>query len=272
MVSSALMTLALITLSFGLTFATPGKALDAETLLKNGQEAQRLNVAFTSMKETDPCTSNEKACMSGAVAACRNGTWAVAKGQCSKTQACFALPSVQQLGIDVTCTTEDKVISLINATGAAGGIFGVMKTNAEDSIPSPNSSSMTTLATASASVTPPPHKATVTITLSDTPVTFDPVTRTLSPEQALRVILGLMKHGATIIETPSVTPSITMAISHSNSNTAPTTYTAGPSVSTTSSTLSSYTSTPMTIIPSATIDVEPVITQSASGGDYSYGY
>ncbi|KAF5383093.1 hypothetical protein D9615_005072 [Tricholomella constricta] len=132
MVSCTITTLILAAATAMLALAAPTKPLDSATLLKNGQEAQRLNLAFQTMKEADPCTNDEKACMSGGIAACRNGTWAVPQGRCSKTQDCFALPSVREVGTDVMCTSERNALSAIEATGATGGIFGNSTATAGD--------------------------------------------------------------------------------------------------------------------------------------------
>ncbi|KAF8067732.1 hypothetical protein FPV67DRAFT_1153321 [Lyophyllum atratum] len=124
MVSFTLATVLLAAMTSISVLAAPTQPLDAATLLKNGQNAQKLNVAFQTMKETDPCTDEDKACMSEGVAVCRNGKWDAAQGGCSKTQACFALPSVRETGTLVTCTSEKNALSAIQATGATGGIFG----------------------------------------------------------------------------------------------------------------------------------------------------
>ena len=39
------------------TIVLSAPALDAATILKNGQEAQRLNIFFQTLNETDTCTS-----------------------------------------------------------------------------------------------------------------------------------------------------------------------------------------------------------------------
>ncbi|KAG5643705.1 hypothetical protein DXG03_009754 [Asterophora parasitica] len=122
MLSSSITTFTLLVTMAMLALAAP--TLDATTLLRSGQEAQRLNVAFQNMKASDVCTNGEKACMSGGIAACRDGAWAVPQGLCSKTQDCFALPSVQTAGTDVMCTSEKNALLAIEATGAIGGIFG----------------------------------------------------------------------------------------------------------------------------------------------------
>ncbi|GLB39074.1 putative carbohydrate-binding module family 19 protein [Lyophyllum shimeji] len=140
MVSSTFMTLLLGAISCGLVLGAPVTPLDAATLLKNGQGAQKQNVAFQTMKEADPCTDGDKACMSGGVAVCRNGKWNVAQGACSKSQACFALPDVGQAGTLVMCTSEKKALAAIEATGATGGIFGNSTASAGDQVGNNDSS------------------------------------------------------------------------------------------------------------------------------------
>ncbi|KAG6917599.1 hypothetical protein DXG01_001828 [Tephrocybe rancida] len=92
----------------------------------------------------DRCFSNywtmisvddNKACISGAVASCQNATWVVGQGSCSKSQACFALPSTREAGTLVTCTLEKSAVSAIQATGATGGIFGNSTTTNTTSSP-----------------------------------------------------------------------------------------------------------------------------------------
>lgn len=46
-----------ISLCSSLAHSAPTAALDAPSLLANGQEAQKLNAVFQSLKESDACTS-----------------------------------------------------------------------------------------------------------------------------------------------------------------------------------------------------------------------
>ncbi|KAG6902052.1 hypothetical protein C0995_005109 [Termitomyces sp. Mi166 len=120
MIARILLTMITSTLVLG----APTKAPDAAMLLENGGAAQKLNTAYQTLKATDPCIDGDKACITGGIVSCQNGTWVEGQGACSKSQACFALPSNQKAGTLVTCTTEKNALSAIEATGATGGIFG----------------------------------------------------------------------------------------------------------------------------------------------------
>ncbi|KAF9057224.1 hypothetical protein BJ165DRAFT_18050 [Panaeolus papilionaceus] len=114
--------LAFSIISGNLVSAAP--ALAADALLKNGQQAQGLNKQFLTLKATDSCTGQQISCISGAIATCVNGKWDVDTGRCAKSQDCFALPSVIRDGVEIMCTSEKNAKTLIDSTGAQGGITG----------------------------------------------------------------------------------------------------------------------------------------------------
>jgi len=188
----------------------PAQPLDPATLLRNGQEAQRQNLLFQSLREGGPCTAGDKACIAGAVASCESGTWETARGRCAKSQDCFALPSTRDIGTLVTCTSQQKAISAIEATSATGGIFGNTNGNSTVGADEENDDdncdvTSTPIATSTATFQPTAEAVTVTVTL--TPTTLPPETRTLSPEEASSLLASLMAGGATIIDSPSPTTS-----------------------------------------------------------------
>ncbi|TFK41509.1 hypothetical protein BDQ12DRAFT_710592 [Crucibulum laeve] len=111
-------------------------ALDAATLLRNGQTAQQLNTQFSSLKITDACNAGEQACVEGSIATCTDGKWDTSKGRCAKSQECFAIPSVSKEGTNLTCTSEKSALSIITASGAKGGI-AVADPSGSTSLPSP---------------------------------------------------------------------------------------------------------------------------------------
>ncbi|KXN91807.1 hypothetical protein AN958_11957 [Leucoagaricus sp. SymC.cos] len=99
--------------------------LDAATLLQNGEAAQTLNRQFETLKASDPCQDGQVACLgTKTIANCQGTSWETTLGQCSRSQNCFALPSVTSQGTHITCTSEKSAENLINSTGAKGGIFG----------------------------------------------------------------------------------------------------------------------------------------------------
>ncbi|KII91262.1 hypothetical protein PLICRDRAFT_89592 [Plicaturopsis crispa FD-325 SS-3] len=175
---------------FALPFvrAAPTTALDAATLLQNGQAAQALNAQFQSLKATDPCNSGETACISASVAQCsKNGTWALQ--DCRKGLHCFALPSVRNNGTTLSCTSEKSASSLIAATGAQGNATSSSGTTTEN-----NGTTVTVTATASASAAP--RTATVTVTLNPNSTTTLPAeTFTLNPAEASSLIASLTANG-----------------------------------------------------------------------------
>ncbi|KAF5350981.1 hypothetical protein D9756_008332 [Leucocoprinus leucothites] len=107
------------------TAACCAPAPDAATLLQNGEEAQALNRYFQGLKASDPCQDGQVACIAGkTIATCQGTAWSTTVDQCSKSQGCFALPSVRSPGTQLACTSEKSAENLISASGATGGIFG----------------------------------------------------------------------------------------------------------------------------------------------------
>jgi hypothetical protein len=128
----------------GVIHAAPvNNAVDANTLLKNGQTAQELNAAFNNLTINDQCKNGEEACISGALAKCDDaGKWEAQ--QCPADSQCFALPNTKREGTKIQCTSEQKALSLIEASGAQGGLFGDNSTDAGngiDSVPALSNSS-----------------------------------------------------------------------------------------------------------------------------------
>ncbi|KAL1943869.1 hypothetical protein VTO73DRAFT_3687 [Trametes versicolor] len=104
----------------------PTVSLDAATFLQNGMEAQILNAEFASLNASASCDSGEMACIGASVAHCVNSTWT--QEACPKSLSCFALPSVREEGTVLSCTTNTTAFSVINASGATGGV-AVKSTN-----------------------------------------------------------------------------------------------------------------------------------------------
>ncbi|KAB5592274.1 Proline-rich protein [Ceratobasidium theobromae] len=90
--------------------------------LQNGQEAQRLNQSFESLKAGQECTNGDQACIDGGFAQCVGGAFTAT--QCAAGTQCFALPLVNKPGTSLACTTEADAAARIAATGATGGIRG----------------------------------------------------------------------------------------------------------------------------------------------------
>ncbi|KAG6856007.1 hypothetical protein H0H87_008484 [Tephrocybe sp. NHM501043] len=190
------------------------KKLDNSTMLKNGQAAQKLNVAYQTMNATDACIDDSKACIYGAVASCRNATWVIGQGKCSKSQQCFALPSTQEAGTIVTCTTQKSAVSAIEATGAKGGIFGNSPTTNSRTSSSSGSSDAeddaeSDSATVASSCTPSPKattspKPTPTLPASrDLPTVTATITRTQMISKAT-VAPSITTHSRTVTLTMTV--------------------------------------------------------------------
>ncbi|KAF9566525.1 hypothetical protein CPC08DRAFT_758861 [Agrocybe pediades] len=217
-------------LSVSLVQSAPtGAALDAATLLANGQAAQKLNSQFLTSKPSDSCQDDQIACIDNSIATCVNGQFDASKGKCSKSQTCFALPNVREVGTFLTCTSAKSALSLIEATGATGGITG--SDNASSSQNSTESTESTTVlsdegmempcTTASPSATTDAPDASqavdrVTITVTLLPsqtITLDPVTTTISPEEASSILSSAVAEQKTVAtdassavtQTPSAT-------------------------------------------------------------------
>ncbi|EPQ53583.1 hypothetical protein GLOTRDRAFT_116974 [Gloeophyllum trabeum ATCC 11539] len=104
-----------VSLACTVVSAAPTSSLDAATIQRNVQEAQRLNDEFRTLTLLDACTSGQVACISGALAECAvNGAWATEA--CPRSQRCFALPSVRDNGTFVTCTSVKNAQSILNST------------------------------------------------------------------------------------------------------------------------------------------------------------
>ncbi|KAJ3570450.1 hypothetical protein NP233_g4396 [Leucocoprinus birnbaumii] len=104
----------------------PMAALDAATLLRNGQEAQALNRHFQGLTASDSCQDGQVACIGGkTLVQCQGTSWSTVLDRCTgKSQNCFALPSVSSSGVRLTCTSPKSAASRISATGATGGLLG----------------------------------------------------------------------------------------------------------------------------------------------------
>ncbi|KAJ7698696.1 hypothetical protein B0H17DRAFT_1328571 [Mycena rosella] len=98
----------------------PRAALDAPTLLKNGQTAQNLNAQFQNISASDSCQTDSIGCIAGDLANCVDSKWQT-QG-CPNSLSCFVVPLLSRPGINVTCTSEKNALSTIQATGASGEI------------------------------------------------------------------------------------------------------------------------------------------------------
>ncbi|SJL16103.1 uncharacterized protein ARMOST_19621 [Armillaria ostoyae] len=185
----------------------PTASLDASALLANGQAAQSQNVAFQNLSVNDTCSTGEVACISGDVAQCADNQWATSP--CSGSAQCFALPSVRGNGTFLQCTSEKDATSVIDATGATGGIFG-NGTDTSNSTTSANSTDANSTDTASGTSVDDSGIVTVTITLTPTATVFVstevPVTTTLSPDEASSLLASLtgVAGGSVITASPAV--------------------------------------------------------------------
>ncbi|PBK98698.1 hypothetical protein ARMGADRAFT_986617 [Armillaria gallica] len=188
MLSSILFVSALFFSSRG----APTASLDASALLANGQAAQSQNVAFQNLSVNDTCSTGEVACISSEVAQCADNQWATSP--CSGSSQCFALPSVRGNGTFLQCTSEKDATSVIDATGATGGIFG-NGTDTSNSTTSGNSTDGNSTDTTSGTSIDDSGIVTVTVTLTPTATVFVstevPVTTTLSPDQASSLLASL---------------------------------------------------------------------------------
>lgn len=108
--------LAALLASYGamIVSAASNTTVDQNTLRQNGVAAQTLNAEFQTLKKSDPCDceslhpsprlnqlimsciAGQMACISGALAQCAFGSWQLQP--CSRSQHCFALPSVNTSG------------------------------------------------------------------------------------------------------------------------------------------------------------------------------
>jgi len=165
---------AILALSSPLALSHPlrRRQLSGDPLLQNGLEAQKLNVAFQGLKASDNCTNGDIACVEGALALCRGDSWVTQN--CPQTLQCFALPDIDKEGVTIGCTSAKTAESLIEATGAQGGLGSVNGTN----ITSPDAGS-----SGSSTVT-----VTVTLPADGQTQTLSSSTATLTPEQAGSII------------------------------------------------------------------------------------
>jgi len=187
--------------------SAPTAALDAATLLQNAQEAQQLNAQFQSANGTTSgsCNNGDTTCVKNAIATCVNGQFDTSNGRCAATQRCFALPSVKSNGTILACTSKKSAQSLINASGATGGITGSGKSGALTASMHPTSASSTLNGTI-ASATPAGTESVVTVTVTLTPsvpITLSSVTQTLSPDQASSLLSSLLAGGPAPTDTPT---------------------------------------------------------------------
>ncbi|PPQ77968.1 hypothetical protein CVT26_005273 [Gymnopilus dilepis] len=194
------------------TLVLSAPALDAATLLQNGQAAQKFNAQFQNIKAGDSCQSGEAACIGNAIAKCNNGQFDTSQGLCQKTESCFALPNVRAQGTVLRCTSVNSALSLINATGATGGLTGDETEDSGNSNEGGNTTTTmssgsskgkadqnpnnerTSAAAATATQTEAPDIVTVTVTLTATPapITVEATTQTLSPDQASSLLLSIL--------------------------------------------------------------------------------
>jgi len=210
-------------------------ALDASVLLQNGQTAQQLNAQFNNLQATDACSTGDTGCISGLSAQCSNGTWQTQKCPGGSRQ-CFALPSVRSNGTFIACTSKANALSLIDATGAQGGL--ALNTTSNGTDPSISSGSVN-------STTPSvsPGEAS-TFTLS-------PTTRTIDPAQASALVSQLAGGDigsfvpTTCTSMPTSAPSLSPSLLvNSSSNTPDPNPAVASPIQLTGSLLSTPTSTP----------------------------
>ncbi|KIM85586.1 hypothetical protein PILCRDRAFT_33084, partial [Piloderma croceum F 1598] len=88
-------------------------------LKKNGLNAQKLNLKFASLQQSDNCTEGEIGCISGLFAQCISGQWQT--NACSAGTSCFALPLVNGAGTSTVCDSQTDALARIQATGVSGG-------------------------------------------------------------------------------------------------------------------------------------------------------
>ncbi|KAH9941097.1 uncharacterized protein BXZ73DRAFT_88293 [Epithele typhae] len=137
--------------------APTGASLDPAVFLQNGQDAQALNTEYLSLNSTDTCKDGQLACIDNSIAHCANSTWSLEP--CSKSLSCFAMPSLKESGVVVSCTTNATAASIIEASGATGGVFANSTSNSvalpfdcdgDDESDASSSSSSTTSSVATA--------------------------------------------------------------------------------------------------------------------------
>jgi len=180
-------------LSASLALAGP-VALDAATLLLNGQQALVLNCQFQSLQNGGSCTPGESACFQQQLATCVNGTWQPLP--CPSNKQCFALPSVRTNGTFIACTSPNNAASIIAATGIQTDIANNCTSLGDTPFPFPNVNN----------TTPGDGGNHTAPGVNDQPtLTLPPTTTKLSPEQALSSISLLSVKGQNF---PSSVPSV----------------------------------------------------------------
>ncbi|KAK7684967.1 hypothetical protein QCA50_011802 [Cerrena zonata] len=168
------------------------------------------------------------------------GSWT--KQACPDSKKCFAIPSISSPGTRVVCTSKANALSLIEATGAKGGIVGLGSNN--QTLPLPTTS-LPPSATPSTNATSPnePTVKVVTVTVtagadsSATPapttpaptITLPPTTRTIDSAGVDSLLSSLSAEGVVFVTAAaSATPSGSVPPSGSSDDTLPTA-TASPS-------------------------------------------
>ncbi|OBZ77751.1 hypothetical protein A0H81_02602 [Grifola frondosa] len=208
--------------------AMPVASLNSSTFLQNGQDAQKLNAEFASLNASDP--SGDLACIGRSIARCVNSTWETK--QCPSSQQCFALPSVREQGITLSCTSEATALSIMNATGATGGLASNTSTNHTVAFPTehkchnstshssflPSTSATATTASSSAPSTSSNSTDGVVVTVT---VTFAPTstlpteTFTVSPAEASSIIASITANGS-FSDATTILPSSSTASTNKN--------------------------------------------------------
>ncbi|KAG7440115.1 uncharacterized protein BT62DRAFT_938317 [Guyanagaster necrorhizus] len=159
-------------------------SLNASALLANGQAAH----------VNDTCSTTLAQCGD-------NSQWTTSP--CSGSAQCFALPSVRENGTFIQCTSEMDAVSIIDATGTTGGIFGTDADTSDSTTSSANSTDTTSGTDSGSGI------VTVTITLTPTATVFVstevPVTTTLSPDEASSLLASLTGMGASVVTDVSAT-------------------------------------------------------------------
>ncbi|KAH8102248.1 hypothetical protein BXZ70DRAFT_906212 [Cristinia sonorae] len=195
-------------LSFVLGAPAP---IDNATLLQNGLDAQALNAEFLALSVNDACTSGQMACIDGGPALCQSGSWQVQK--CSDSRECFAVPSIKERGTSLVCTSYANALSLIDASGAKGGITPANAAAA--TVPLPTMTAAASTPPSSATPPPPAANVTPTVTKDASPTSITPpssvaapAAATISPPQSNND--DPTKSVVTVTVTVSATPTITI--------------------------------------------------------------
>ncbi|KJA26807.1 hypothetical protein HYPSUDRAFT_84223 [Hypholoma sublateritium FD-334 SS-4] len=175
------------------TFARSAPAVTNATLLQSAQEAQALNAQFLTLTTSSPCGNLTAACVANAISNCENDAWVAPKGACSQGTFCFATPNLRGAGTILQCTSNKTASSIIEASGASGGITGLDTTDTSAN----SSTSSSTSATPTASDASD-SQVTVTVTVTQPIITgtvTQTSTQTVSPDQASSIISSLIAAG-----------------------------------------------------------------------------